>query len=132
VYDKNLRKGKSKSCGCLRRELLAAGMNSHPTHGHYVGGVGTSTYYTWLCMRARCSYPRTNGYQRYGGRGIKVCDEWRKSFPAFLRDMGERPAKHTLDRINPDGHYEPQNCRWADARLQRHNRSLRPAGEPRA
>lgn len=72
-------------------------------------------------MRERCEYPRHPFYPLYGGRGIRVCTRWR-SFELFLADMGERPAGLTLDRIDPEGDYEPDNCRWASKWAQRWNR----------
>jgi hypothetical protein len=78
-------------------------------------------YRTWADMRQRCSNPLKSNYQYYGGRGIRVCERWDLSFPDFLADVGERPDGTTLDRINPDGDYEPQNCRWAPKITQANN-----------
>lgn len=74
-----------------------------------------SEYIVWIGMKQRCYYPKSISFKNYGGRGIVVCDRWRTSFKNFLDDMGMRPSKlHTLDRFpNPDGDYEPKNCRWA-------------------
>ena len=86
------------------------------------GWSGTKTYESWQGMLARCGNQNRPDYRLYGGRGIKVCDAWQQSFTAFLRDMGERPDEMTLDRINPDGNYEAQNCRWASRETQSRNR----------
>lgn len=72
-------------------------------------------------MRARCRNPRLREYPLYGGRGITVCDRWARSFPAFLADMGPRPAGTTLDRKDNDGNYEPGNCRWGTRTEQSRN-----------
>lgn len=78
-------------------------------------------------MKLRCSNPNTKGYSRYGGRGIQVCDRWRDSFSAFLADMGPRPSpRHSVERRNNDGNYEPDNCYWAtDAEQTRNTRQNR-------
>lgn len=80
-------------------------------------------YWTWIGMKSRCHNPRVKAYSYYGARGITVCDRWRESFGAFLEDMGPRPtAEHSIDRINPDGNYEPGNCRWVTDEAQNFNK----------
>lgn len=81
----------------------------------------TPAYNSWRRMRNRCNWPKDTNYQWYGGRGVIVCKRW-DSFTNFLQDMGERPAGMTLDRINPEGNYEPGNCRWATASVQAQNK----------
>lgn len=107
-----LRYGNRKSCGCLRRDVQV-------THGL----SGTKTYASWYGMIHRCYNQNDQEYHNYGGRGISVCDRWKDSFELFLFDMGERTTdKLTLDRIDVDGNYEPENCRWATWAEQAQNK----------
>jgi hypothetical protein len=116
VQSDALRRGITKSCGCLFEEVIKKG--THFTHGMF----GTPTYNSWANMVARCTDPKNPSYHKYGNRGVRVCEEWR-DFRNFLADMGERPGKeYSLDRIKADGNYEPGNCRWATIDTQGQNR----------
>ena len=106
------------SCGCLHREELA---KMSTTHGYTSGPTRSQIYTIWGSMLNRTKCPSCRGFKNYGGRGIKVCDRW-KRFENFLEDMGERPGKgYSIERINNDGDYEPGNCRWATSKEQNTN-----------
>lgn len=91
------------------------------THGH--GSSRNPTYSKYQAMKQRCTNPKHKGWDRYGGRGIKVCDRWLESFESFLADMGESPAGMSIERIETDGNYEPGNCKWATDQEQAENTS---------
>jgi len=108
--------GDTKSCGCQRRALIGGLRRSH-------GMTRTPTYRSWQAMKDRCSKPKNDRFAAYGGRGIAVCENWTKSFDAFFADMGERPSGMTLDRIDANKNYTPDNCRWASVATQANNKS---------
>lgn len=92
-------------------------------HGHAREGHKTPEYSIWVLMKYRCSNPNSPDYANYGGRGIRVCERWRESFAAFLADVGLRPTpRHTIDRLDNAGHYEPGNVQWIPKSLQSRNR----------
>lgn len=86
------------------------------------GMTGTPTFISWCVMKSRCLNPNATAYNRYGGRGIRVCKRWLRSFKNFLEDMGERPTGKSLDRRKTTGNYTPKNCRWATPKEQANNR----------
>lgn len=114
----NLVSGDTKSCGCLVKDTkpnlkhgLCRRNNRHPL------------YATWRSMKDRCQNPSNEHFSSYGGRGISVCERWDNSFPNFLLDMGDRPTEqHSLDRVDNDAGYSPENCRWATSQDQALNR----------
>lgn len=125
VVSTYLKNGHTKSCGCLHADSAKASGVLRRTHGFTAKDKKwtASEYGVWMSMKSRCSNPRSASYKSYGARGIKVCARW-LSFENFIADMGRRPSsKHTLDRINTNGNYEPANCRWADQLQQAQTRT---------
>ena len=113
----SLRNGNTKSCGCLRVDVND---KRSTKHGHATNGI-TPTYHTWAGMKNRCSNKTHKDYKNYGGRGIVFCDEW-NDFTNFLFDMGVKPNGKSLDRINNEGDYCKNNCRWATPKEQANNK----------
>lgn len=119
--------GEVRSCGCLHRDVSRVlgqrlGTNNR-THGESGGRKKKESpeYKSWHSMWQRCLNPKSKSYQWYGKRGITVCAKWR-TFSRFLADMGRRPTlKHSLDRVDPNGNYTPENCRWATPTEQQRN-----------
>ncbi len=115
VVSRSLVHGDTKSCGCVRKEVTSARSKTH-------GKSRSKVYIAWLSMKDRCYNPNDTRYEDWGGRGITVCDRWLHSFENFLADMGEPPTpKHSLDRKETNGNYEPDNCRWATNHEQANN-----------
>ena len=132
--------GETKSCGCLVAEASRKTINEirktrilSPAARSRMGGAtrfipkhgarNTPEYHIWVSMKARCLNHNCENYESYGNRGIVLCNEWRDSFESFLNDMGKRPSpSHSLDRINNDGDYRPDNCRWATPKEQQRNK----------
>lgn len=118
--------GITKSCSCLLKTNIQNLRPPKTIHGESsrIYKNVTPEYNAWMRMKSRCYRLENDSYPRYGGRGITVCDRWKNDYGAFLQDMGRIPSKHhSLDRINNDGNYDPENCRWATMVEQNRNKS---------
>lgn len=107
----------SASCGCLSSECTKERASTHRMSN-------TPTYTSYQAMLKRCNNPNDPSYNNYGGRGIKVCDRWSNSFENFLEDMGHRPENKSLDRVDNNGNYEKDNCKWSSKSEQQLNRRV--------
>jgi len=112
----NLKTENTTSCGCFLREQQRRGSTKH-------GMRHTRVYSLWLLMKDRCNNPNGNEYKNYGGRGIRVCDEWAKDFMAFFNDMGHPHSFESIERIDVNGNYEKANCKWLLKSLQGRNKT---------
>lgn len=114
TLNRALKCGHTTSCGCSLQK------HGHCTNVHLI--KASPTYVSYRAMLYRCHQRKSFGYANYGARGIKVCEKWRKSFIAFLRDLGERPIGMTLERLDVNGNYEPGNVIWATQKAQCNNK----------
>ncbi|MBQ0017359.1 MAG: AP2 domain-containing protein [Clostridiales bacterium] len=127
VPSNSLKTGHTQSCGCLQKDRTSASRTKHGAVGNHQNTE--RLYNVWLEMRQRCNNPNNKNFKYYGGKGVSVCDEWNDYF-AFKHwaenngyDKNAKRGDCTIDRINPNGNYEPSNCRWVDMATQNRNKA---------
>lgn len=121
ISSKHLRSGGTRSCGCL---VFENDSKTKLKHGQATTKGKTVEYRTWQSMINRCTKPNVKAFNHYGGRGITVCERWRE-FTNFFEDMGRNPSpKHSIERIDVNGNYEPSNCKWATHIDQARNKRI--------
>jgi hypothetical protein len=125
VQGGSLKKGSTKSCGCWNKELISKRSKTH-------GKTETPTYKIWIGIKTRCYNQKNKTFKYYGMRGIKMCPRWKNNFMNFLKDMGNHPKGMSIDRINNDGNYEPNNCRWTIQKYQNRNSHWAKLSEEKA
>jgi hypothetical protein len=118
VFRGNLQRGYTVSCGCIMRQRA---LENSITHGE-ARKPASREYAAWSHAKQRCYDAKCKNYPGYGGRGIRMCEEWKNSYETFLLDMGRCPPKHQLDRRDNDGPYAPHNCRWVTSKVNNNNR----------
>lgn len=121
VSTSGLKSGNTQSCGCLRQEQAIENNKHRTTHGK----SKTKLYNVWFDIKRRCYNPKRENYKDYGGREIKICDEWKNNFEKFYNWANENGYKEglSIDRIDVNGDYEPKNCRWVDNYTQANNKT---------
>jgi len=122
IRDAEIRRGRTKNCGCKINSKL----KQHNDAGQSLDGGRHYLYKTWDGIKQRCYNPNSTRYSFYGGLGVVLCEEWKTDYPTFkqwvLDNLGERPSKHSLDRIDNNGNYEPGNLKWSTYSEQNFNR----------